>query len=57
MSTPKQNGIEQNNSKENHASITDNKGKENKEQNHCQDDSDEHTDVNDKRKKGKHFFL
>ncbi|XP_051172528.1 la-related protein 1 isoform X2 [Leptopilina boulardi] len=51
--TPKQNGIEQNNSKENHASstTTDNKGKENKEQNHCQDDSDEHTDVNDKRKK------
>ncbi|XP_043473777.1 la-related protein 1B [Leptopilina heterotoma] len=51
VSTPKQNGIEQNNSKENHANTTDNKGKENKEQNHCQDDSDEHTDVNDKRKK------
>lgn len=49
--TTKQNGVEQNNSKESNASTLDNKGKENKEQNHCQDDSDEHTDGSDKRRR------
>lgn len=30
-----------------------NKSKENKEQNHCQDDSDEQTDNGEKKRKGK----
>lgn len=33
------------------------KSKENKEQNHCQDDSDEHTDNGEKKKKGKEIDL
>lgn len=51
---PKQNGVvEQCNSRETTSTPTnlEVKGKENKEQNHCQDDSDEHTDGSDKRKK------
>ncbi|XP_011298844.1 la-related protein 1B isoform X2 [Fopius arisanus] len=50
--TVKQNGIEESsNSKEGSAISVESKGKENKELNHCQDDSDEHTDTNDKKKK------
>lgn len=51
--TAKQNGIvEQSTPKESASpSNLDTKGKENKEQNHCQDDSDEQTDGSDKRKK------
>lgn len=50
--TPKQNGLaEQNNAKESNTNAVESKGKENKEQNHCQDDSDEHTDGSEKRKK------
>ncbi|XP_012255767.2 la-related protein 1 isoform X2 [Athalia rosae] len=54
VATQKQNGIiEQSHSKDNSAgSATESKGKENKElNNHCQDDSDEHTDGSDKKKK------
>lgn len=52
MAITKQNGVvEQSNAKESHASIVENKGKENKEENHCLEDSDEQTDTNDKRKK------
>ncbi|KAK2576550.1 hypothetical protein KPH14_005225 [Odynerus spinipes] len=52
VTTPKQNGVaEPNNTKENNAQTVDGKGKENKEHNHCQDDSDEHTDGSEKRKK------
>ncbi|XP_033218147.1 la-related protein 1 [Belonocnema kinseyi] len=50
VTTPKQNGVDSKNSKE-HASTPEGKGKENKEQNYCQDDSDEHTDGSDKRRK------
>ncbi|XP_076179410.1 la related protein isoform X2 [Ptiloglossa arizonensis] len=49
--TQKQNGVvEQNNAEESSATI-ENRGKENKEQNHCQDDSDDHTDGSEKKKK------
>ncbi|XP_053976270.1 la-related protein 1B isoform X2 [Hylaeus volcanicus] len=52
VTTQKQNGvIEQNNVKEGSGTL-ENRGKENKEQNHCQDDSDDdHTDANEKKKK------
>ncbi|XP_014478889.1 PREDICTED: la-related protein 1B isoform X2 [Dinoponera quadriceps] len=51
-SPPKQNGTaEPNNSKESSTSNVESRGKENKEQNHCQDDSDEHTDNNEKKRK------
>lgn len=43
--------MEPSNSKEGSAGSVESKGQENKEQNHCQDDSDEHTDANDKKKK------
>ncbi|XP_063992657.1 la-related protein 1 isoform X2 [Diachasmimorpha longicaudata] len=50
--TAKQNGVEEpSNSKDGSASSVESKGKENKELNHCPDDSDEHTDANDKKKK------
>ncbi|XP_015600652.1 la-related protein 1B isoform X3 [Cephus cinctus] len=54
VATPKQNGtLEQSVPKEsNNTNVLENsKGKENKEQNHCQDDSDEHTDGSEKKKK------
>lgn len=38
-------------------STIESRGKENKEQNHCQDDSDEHTDNGEKKKKGKEIDL
>ncbi|XP_033326939.2 la related protein isoform X2 [Megalopta genalis] len=48
---PKQNGVpEPNSCKENTATI-ESRGKENKEQNHCQDDSDEHLEGSEKKKK------
>ncbi|XP_076626605.1 la related protein isoform X2 [Colletes latitarsis] len=51
VTTQKQNGVvEQSNTKENSGTI-ENRGKENKEQNHCQDDSDDHTDGSEKKKK------
>ncbi|XP_016839811.1 la-related protein 1B isoform X2 [Nasonia vitripennis] len=50
---PKQNGVteHQSNSKEGSVGASESKGKENKEQNHCQEDSDEQTDNVDKKKK------
>ncbi|XP_046599348.1 la-related protein 1B isoform X1 [Neodiprion lecontei] len=53
IATQKQNGvIEPNQTKDNYAGpASEGKGKENKEQNHFQDDSDEHTDGSDKKKK------
>ncbi|XP_066598042.1 la-related protein 1B-like isoform X2 [Prorops nasuta] len=54
VSTQKQNGVveQQSNSKENASTnVVESKGKENKEQNHCLDDSDEHTDGSEKKKK------
>ncbi|XP_035742822.1 cyclin-dependent kinase 11B-like isoform X2 [Vespa mandarinia] len=54
VTTSKQNGVtEQNNAKESNGHAIESKGKENKD-NQCQDDSDEHTDSSEKRKKGKH---
>lgn len=53
-SSPKQNGIingELSTPKVS-STNTESKGKENKEQNHCQDDSDEHADNSEKKKKG-----
>lgn len=45
--------VEPNNSRESSARTVESKGKENKEQNHCQDDSDEHnTDNGEKKRKG-----
>lgn len=38
-------------------STIESRSKENKEQNHCQDDSDEHTDNGEKKKKGKEIDL
>lgn len=56
MTTQKQNGVvEENNGKENSGTTAESRGKENKEQNNCQDDSDEHTDGSEKKKKGKTF--
>ncbi|XP_023289973.1 la-related protein 1B isoform X2 [Orussus abietinus] len=52
VATHKQNGVvEESHSKESPPVSAENKGKENKEQNHCQDDSDEHTDGSDKKKR------
>lgn len=53
VATQKQNGVvEQNNGKESSGGgVVEGRGKENKEQNHCQDDSDEHTDGSEKKKK------
>ncbi|KOC66335.1 La-related protein 1 [Habropoda laboriosa] len=52
VTSQKQNGVvEQNNGKESSGSTTESRGKENKEQNHCQDDSDEHIDASEKKKK------
>lgn len=50
---PKQNGVteHQSNSKEGSVGASESKGKENKEANQSQDDSDEHAD-SDKKKKG-----
>ncbi|XP_046833296.1 la-related protein 1 isoform X2 [Vespa crabro] len=51
VTTSKQNGVtEQNNAKESNGHAIESKGKENKD-NQCQDDSDEHTDSSEKRKK------
>nr|XP_012225831.1 PREDICTED: la-related protein 1B isoform X2 [Linepithema humile] len=53
-SSPKQNGMvngELNTPKVSSTNTTESKGKENKEQNHCQDDSDEHADNGEKKKK------
>ncbi|XP_003703258.2 la related protein isoform X1 [Megachile rotundata] len=48
----KQNGVvEQNNPKESSGTTIESKEKENKEQNHCQEDSDENTDVTEKKKR------
>lgn len=53
MSPPKQNGVLNGEPSTSKASSTvENKGKENKEQNHYQDDSDEHMDNGEKKKKG-----
>lgn len=54
VNAPKQNGVieTQSNSKESSVGPSENKGKENKEQNHSQEDSDELTDNLDKKKKG-----
>ncbi|XP_034952320.1 la-related protein 1B isoform X2 [Chelonus insularis] len=50
--TAKQNGVvEQTSSKDGSSSSVESKGKENKEQNHCQEDSDEHNDGSDRKKK------
>lgn len=54
MTAQKQNGVvEQSNGKESSGSAIESGGKENKEQNQCQDDSDEHMDGSEKKKKGK----
>ncbi|KZC14352.1 La-related protein 1 [Dufourea novaeangliae] len=51
VTTQKQNGVvEPNNANESSGAI-ENRGKENKEQNHCQDDSDDHTEGSEKKKK------
>ncbi|XP_078052677.1 la related protein isoform X3 [Augochlora pura] len=51
VTTQKQNGVsEPNNAKESTGTI-ESRGKENKEQNHCQDDSDEHLEGSEKKKK------
>lgn len=53
MTTQKQNGVvEPSNGKESAGTI-ESREKENKEQNHCQEDSDEHTETSEKKKKGK----
>ncbi|XP_006562503.2 la-related protein 1B isoform X2 [Apis mellifera] len=52
VAVQKQNGIiEQNYSKESSGSAVESRGKENKEQNHCQDDNEEHIDGSEKKKK------
>lgn len=54
-SPPKQNGVangEPSNSKTSSINL-ESRGKENKEQNHCQDDNDEQMDNGEKKKKGK----
>ncbi|XP_076665173.1 la related protein isoform X1 [Andrena cerasifolii] len=52
VTTQKQNGVvEQNSAKESIGTTVESRGKENKEQNHCQDDSDEHTDGSERKKK------
>lgn len=54
---PKQNGVdEENSSKESNPIAVENKRKENKEQNHCQEDSDEHTVNGDRKKKGSYYL-
>ncbi|XP_031838631.1 la related protein isoform X2 [Nomia melanderi] len=51
VTTQKQNGVvESSNGKESTGTI-ESRGKENKEQNHCQEDSDEHTESSEKKKK------
>lgn len=44
--------VEQNNGKESSGSAIESREKENKEQNHCQDVNEEHTDGIEKKKKG-----
>lgn len=44
--------IEQNNCRESSSNAVESRGKENKEQNHCQQDDEEHLDGNEKKKKG-----
>lgn len=52
VTAQKQNGVvEQNNPKESSGTNIESKEKENKEQNHCQEDSDENTDVTEKKKR------
>ncbi|KAF3430348.1 hypothetical protein E2986_11634 [Frieseomelitta varia] len=52
VTTQKQNNlVEPSNGKESSSNVVDSRGKENKEQNHCQDDNEEHVDINDKKKK------
>lgn len=59
VSTPRLNGVleQQSNSKDSSGSNVEVKTKENKEQNHCQEDSDEQTEGNDKKKKGILFII
>lgn len=58
MAVQKQNGIiEQNYSKESSGSAVESRGKENKEQNHCQDDNEEHIDGSEKKKKGNNYWF
>lgn len=57
-SPPKQNGVandEPSNSKTSSTNL-ESRGKENKEQNHCQDDNDEQMDNGEKKKKGKEVY-
>ncbi|KAK0083200.1 hypothetical protein PV325_009187 [Microctonus aethiopoides] len=53
VSAPRLNGVleQQSNSKDSSGGNVEGKTKENKEQNHCQEDSDEQTEGNDKKKK------
>ncbi|XP_050576410.1 la-related protein 1B isoform X2 [Bombus affinis] len=52
VTAQKQNGvIEQNNCRESSSNAVESRGKENKEQNHCQQDDEEHLDGNEKKKK------
>lgn len=53
MPAQKQNNlVESCNGRESSSNVVDSRGKENKEQNHCQDDNEEHVDINEKKKKG-----
>lgn len=57
-SSPKQNGVLNGEPSTSKASnISENKGKENKEQIHYQDDSDEHMDNGEKKRKGEEVRL
>ncbi|XP_076749131.1 la related protein isoform X2 [Xylocopa sonorina] len=52
VTAQKQNGVsEQNNGKDSSSSAIESRGKENKEQNHCQDDNEEPMDGSEKKKK------
>ncbi|CAD1469183.1 unnamed protein product, partial [Heterotrigona itama] len=53
VTAQKQNNlVEPSNGRESSSSnVIDSRGKENKEQNHCQDDNEEHVDINEKKKK------
>ncbi|KAK9308398.1 hypothetical protein QLX08_001577 [Tetragonisca angustula] len=52
VTTQKQNNlVEPSNGRESSSNVVDSRGKENKEQNHCQEDNEEHVDINEKKKK------
>ncbi|XP_017875883.1 la-related protein 1B isoform X3 [Ceratina calcarata] len=51
VAAQKQNGVVEPSGKENSGNGIENRGKENKEQNHCQDESEEHMDGSEKKKK------